>query len=134
MAITYEYECQKCGHRLEILQSIKDEPLKQCVECQELALKRIVFAVPVLTTDEVKTLEQQASRNEKAWGRQEVEERRAKTEKPKKEKYKPWWRKTEKIDTSLADLAPNVQIKDGKIVSSEPLSAKAEKYLITGQR
>lgn len=27
---TYEYECQKCGHRFEEFQSIKAEPLKKC--------------------------------------------------------------------------------------------------------
>jgi len=27
---TYEYECRKCGHHFEILQSIKDDPLKKC--------------------------------------------------------------------------------------------------------
>ena len=27
---TYEYECQKCGKTLEVVQSMKDEPLKVC--------------------------------------------------------------------------------------------------------
>jgi putative FmdB family regulatory protein len=27
---TYEYECQKCGHRFEEFQSIKAEPLRKC--------------------------------------------------------------------------------------------------------
>ena len=27
---TYEYECQKCGHRFEEFQSITAEPLKSC--------------------------------------------------------------------------------------------------------
>jgi putative FmdB family regulatory protein len=27
---TYEYECQKCGHRFEEFQSMKDAPLTQC--------------------------------------------------------------------------------------------------------
>lgn len=30
---TYEYECQKCGHRFEVFQSIKDAPKKTCPEC-----------------------------------------------------------------------------------------------------
>jgi putative FmdB family regulatory protein len=30
---TYEYECEKCGHRLEMFQSMTDEPLKTCPEC-----------------------------------------------------------------------------------------------------
>ena len=29
---TYDYECQKCGHRFEEFQSIKAEPLKTCPE------------------------------------------------------------------------------------------------------
>lgn len=27
---TYEYECQKCGHRFEVFQSIKDRPKRKC--------------------------------------------------------------------------------------------------------
>lgn len=39
---TYEYECKKCGHSFEILQSIKDSPLKKCPECGENSLKKII--------------------------------------------------------------------------------------------
>ena len=31
---TYEYECAKCGHRFDALQSIKALPLKKCPECK----------------------------------------------------------------------------------------------------
>ena len=31
---TYEYECQKCGHRFELFQSIKDAPRKTCPKCR----------------------------------------------------------------------------------------------------
>ncbi len=31
---TYEYECQKCGERFEIFQSIKDPPRKTCPKCR----------------------------------------------------------------------------------------------------
>ena len=30
---TYEYECQKCGHRFEQFQNMKDKPLKTCPTC-----------------------------------------------------------------------------------------------------
>ena len=30
---TYEYQCTKCGHRFDKLQSIKDQPLKSCPVC-----------------------------------------------------------------------------------------------------
>jgi len=29
---TYEYECQKCGHRFEVFQSIKDAPKRACAK------------------------------------------------------------------------------------------------------
>jgi|TARA_B110000196_G_scaffold258197_1_gene228884 putative FmdB family regulatory protein len=34
---TYEYECKKCGHHFETMQSIKDDPIKKCLkeECPE---------------------------------------------------------------------------------------------------
>jgi putative FmdB family regulatory protein len=31
---TYEYECQKCHHRFELFQSIKDAPKKTCPKCR----------------------------------------------------------------------------------------------------
>ena len=31
---TYEYECTKCGHLFETVQSIKAEPLKKCPKCK----------------------------------------------------------------------------------------------------
>jgi putative FmdB family regulatory protein len=31
---TYDYECQKCGHRFEQFQSITSEPLKRCPKCK----------------------------------------------------------------------------------------------------
>lgn len=29
----YEYSCQKCGARLEVMQKITDKPLKRCKSC-----------------------------------------------------------------------------------------------------
>jgi putative FmdB family regulatory protein len=31
---TYEYECETCGLRFEVRQSIKEEPLSECPECK----------------------------------------------------------------------------------------------------
>ena len=30
---TYEYACKACGDHLEVVQSFKDEPLKECPKC-----------------------------------------------------------------------------------------------------
>ncbi len=40
---TYEYECQKCGSRLERFQPISAPPLKVCPECQG-KLQRLISA------------------------------------------------------------------------------------------
>ena len=40
----YEYLCQACGYRMEKLQKMSDEPLKQCSECEKHELKKLVSA------------------------------------------------------------------------------------------
>jgi putative FmdB family regulatory protein len=40
---TYEYECQKCGHRFEEFQSMKDAALTKCPKCKG-KLKRLIGA------------------------------------------------------------------------------------------
>ena len=41
----YEYECQLCGHRLEKLQKISDQPLADCPACAQPGLRKLVSAV-----------------------------------------------------------------------------------------
>jgi|GEM_PF-2001563 len=40
----YEYQCERCGHELEVLQKISDPPLTECPECAQPALKKLVSA------------------------------------------------------------------------------------------
>ena len=40
----YEYVCDQCGHHLEALQKISEEPLIYCPECGEAALRKKVSA------------------------------------------------------------------------------------------
>lgn len=40
----YEYECEKCGHELEALQKMSDDPLKKCPECNVEQLKKKISA------------------------------------------------------------------------------------------
>lgn len=37
---TYDYECDACGHELEVFQGINEPVLKKCPECGKLKLKR----------------------------------------------------------------------------------------------
>jgi len=38
----YEYQCTSCGHRLEALQGIREEPLTDCPQCREASLTRLI--------------------------------------------------------------------------------------------
>ena len=40
----YEYRCDACGHYLDALQKIADDPLRDCPACAASALRRLVSA------------------------------------------------------------------------------------------
>jgi putative FmdB family regulatory protein len=40
----YEYKCDNCEHRLEKLQKISDEPIKNCPECGKDDLRKLISA------------------------------------------------------------------------------------------
>jgi len=40
----YEYACQECGHRLDALQKMHDDPLVDCPECNAAQLQRQLSA------------------------------------------------------------------------------------------
>ena len=40
----YEYQCNNCNHKIEVLQKISDDPLTQCPSCHQQKLKKLVSA------------------------------------------------------------------------------------------
>ena len=38
---TYDYECDACGHKMEVFQGIKDDVLTKCPECGKKKLRRL---------------------------------------------------------------------------------------------
>lgn len=40
----YEYKCSHCGHQLEAIQKISDDPLLLCLNCDKNGLKKQVTA------------------------------------------------------------------------------------------
>ncbi len=40
----YEYQCKSCGHELEAMQKISDDPLKKCPHCGKSQLQRLISA------------------------------------------------------------------------------------------
>ena len=41
----YEYQCDRCNHKLEIIQKISDEQLRFCPECGAETLRKLISAV-----------------------------------------------------------------------------------------
>jgi putative FmdB family regulatory protein len=39
---TYEYECDACGHRFELLQSMSDPAVRKCPKCAKLKVRRLI--------------------------------------------------------------------------------------------
>lgn len=82
-----------------------------------------------------------ADRNTAKMGHYELEDKReahknkgnqGRNQLPKAER--PWWRKTDKIDTNLAKYGGNVEIKDGKPVKVDPVSPAGLKYIMEGKK
>lgn len=40
----YEYECNECGHLLEVLQRVNDPPKTDCPSCNASSLRKLVSA------------------------------------------------------------------------------------------
>ncbi|MCO1335631.1 zinc ribbon domain-containing protein [Microbulbifer sp. OS29] len=40
----YEYQCNACGHEMEALQRMSDDPLKDCPACDEAELHKKISA------------------------------------------------------------------------------------------
>ena len=40
----YEYQCTDCGHELETIQKMSEDPLKDCPECGKPALQKLISA------------------------------------------------------------------------------------------
>ena len=53
---TYEYLCEDCKHRFEIVQGIKDDALTDCPECGKPSLTRIIFPVGVVRSSSSRVL------------------------------------------------------------------------------
>lgn len=39
---TYDYVCESCGHEFEAFQSMKDDALRDCPECSQPRLRRVI--------------------------------------------------------------------------------------------
>ena len=40
----YEYECKACGHQMEAMQKMSDDPLTDCPSCGKAELNKLISA------------------------------------------------------------------------------------------
>lgn len=38
----YEYQCEQCHHTFDTLQKVSEDPLRECPECKQDALKKLI--------------------------------------------------------------------------------------------
>ena len=43
----YDYQCDKCGHRFEVRQGIKEDPLTECPQCGG-SVRRVIHPVGIV--------------------------------------------------------------------------------------
>ncbi len=43
----YEYECRKCGHRFETIQTFSDKPIRKCPKCRTGTVKKLISSPAV---------------------------------------------------------------------------------------
>lgn len=132
----YDFECQACGHELEVQQSIKEyKVLKKCPKCKKNKLSRVYIAPYLAIMKEPETVGHLAYRNTKKMGKYELDEKEiARKErkqtaqeemsklpgtKVKKKGTTPWWRPgTDKPDKTLSTMTDE----------------QKKKYIATGEK
>ncbi len=101
----YEYRCDQCDHKLEMLQKISDDPATTCPECGEEGLRKLVSA---------------AAFKLKGTGWYETD---FKDKKPKKDAKSTDNKKTE--DKSTGNDTKKTESKDKK-TSSKPAASRSD--------
>lgn len=43
----YEYQCRKCRHRFEVIQSLADKPIRKCPMCRKGTVQKLVSSPAV---------------------------------------------------------------------------------------
>lgn len=109
----YEYMCESCGERLEMLQQISEQPLRECPICHKTTLKKLVSAAGFRLAG-------------KGWYETDFKTKNqrnlATTQEPKSDTSKA------KDTSKKADNTPN-QTTSSKGEASKPKNAKASKAL-----
>ena len=133
----YEYQCEKCGHDVEMMQKITDPPLKKCPQCGKSGLRRLMSA-PVFRLkgsgwyetdfksdqDAKRNLADKAepeAKDDKQDSKTEAKKEDGKTEAPAADAAKPAVK-----EPTAADKSVNAEPSPSKPAASNTASAKAK--------
>lgn len=95
----YEYQCQDCGHRFEVIQKFSDDPLEKCPKCGQ-AVERLVSSPAIQFKGTGWYVTDYARRNAPADGKSESKDGAETPATPKLEKPES------KADTAPATSTP----------------------------
>ena len=96
----YEYECQKCQHRLEEYQNFHAEPLKTCPACGQDDLVRLISGGLMVMVPKHNTLGSLAEENTKQ-ARKVGQDPPKSYRRLKKPKAIPFWRETDTVNKKI---------------------------------
>jgi putative FmdB family regulatory protein len=90
----YGYRCNSCGHELEVLQKLSDEPLKVCPKCQGKLTKKfypagVIFKGSGFYSTDYKGSGKSASTNGSGEGSSDKSETKTETKSESKPESKP---------------------------------------------
>lgn len=128
---TYEYQCDKCSHNFDKVQSFKDKPLKKCPACKKLALKKVIHAPYYIP--EVKTLGGVAEKNTREMGKYRLEDKR-KSQEDNANKFKLESLKTIGVVPENATELPKVQKSLDKLRDVIKDPKKTKDYILKGKK
>jgi putative FmdB family regulatory protein len=83
----YTYHCDNCGVQFDRRQKFTDEPLKQCPECEEFALRKVYLPVGIVFKGSgFYATDNRSPSGESRSTKKENSEEKASTSKPETEK------------------------------------------------
>jgi putative FmdB family regulatory protein len=136
----YEYECNNCGHTLEVKQSYQDTPKKKCPECKKYKLRRVISLIYAAVKGTATTVKQQAERNTAEMGKYELQERRQQHEKEKQQAKLQSLKTAGVVPETTTEIPSkkswyNPEGKDlGKELKDINTVEKTKKYIIEGEK
>lgn len=132
---TYVYECPDCG-QFEEYQSIKDDPIQKCPDCNS-EINRVIQPTLFAVKGDIKTLGQLAENNAKKhgklWQEKQIYEQEQLMRKIKNDRLDEMEKAGKKVTRPDFDKKPEEISKRAKEVVKSGDAKQIEKYVMEGK-